>query len=170
MLTSALPKYLPVVVRLSFFLLLLAFRSILVPLMACRTVCVGAGRYLRGMQLVTMSDVDTADFEDAVSESAYSKGRTYARQRAVIAMRWDSSAQALHGKVRGRLGDFYDTTAYFSSYEETPLAYQHGECSCPVGVDCKHVAALVLTAIDPERARGIAPRSSQAVRPAAGNE
>ena len=37
-------------------------------------------------------------------------------------------------------------------------AYEHGECSCPVGIDCKHVAALVLTAIDPERARGPARR------------
>lgn len=122
------------------------------------------------MQLVTISDVDTADLEDAIGQSAYSKGHKYAKQRAVITMRWDSSAHALHGKVRGRLGDFYETTAYFSSDEETLLAYEHGECSCPVGADCKHVAALVLTAIDPERARGIAARPSQAVRAAAGSE
>lgn len=118
------------------------------------------------MQLVTMTDVDTADLEDAVGKAAYSKGLQYARQHAVITMRWDSSAQALHGKVHGRLGDFYDTTAYFSSVHKEPLAFEQGECSCPVGADCKHVAALVLTATDPERARG-GPRGASRTAPAA---
>jgi len=31
------------------------------------------------------------------------------------------------------------------------LLYEEGECSCPVGADCKHVVALVLTAAGAER-------------------
>ena len=111
--------------------------------------------------MVTMTDVDTADLVDAVGSSAYSRGLEYARQHAVITMRWDSRAQALRGKVHGRLGDIYETTAYFSSDRGEPSAYEHGECSCPVGIDCKHVAALVLTAISPERTRGPAGEPAQ---------
>ncbi|HEV7976202.1 DEAD/DEAH box helicase [Amycolatopsis sp.] len=105
------------------------------------------------MQLVTLPDVDPADLEDAVGRTTYARGAQYARQHAVIAMRWDATSGALHGQVQGTY--LYDSTAYFSAVDDEHLEFEQGECSCPVGFDCKHVAALVLTAIDvnpPKRA------------------
>ncbi|HEY3607638.1 MAG TPA: SNF2-related protein [Pseudonocardiaceae bacterium] len=88
---------------------------------------------------------------------AYARGDEYARQRAVLRMRWDSAASVLHGTVRGR-GDVYQTAVYFSSYGGASLEFEHGDCDCPVGFNCKHVAALVLAAT---RARPAAARQSQ---------
>ncbi|MFF0144064.1 SWIM zinc finger protein [Amycolatopsis sulphurea] len=105
------------------------------------------------MQLVTLSDVDEVELERAVGSAAHARGRRYAQRRAVLAMRWDSSENALHGSVEGT--DVYETTAYFSSNG----GFAHGTCDCPVGFNCKHVVALVLTATDPARARTRSVRS-----------
>ncbi|MGH3909227.1 MAG: SWIM zinc finger family protein, partial [Pseudonocardiaceae bacterium] len=55
--------------------------------------------------------------------------------------------------MRGRTGDFYSTTAYFSSFSGDVLELEQGECDCPVGFNCKHVAALVLTVAEAERSQ-----------------
>jgi superfamily II DNA or RNA helicase len=96
------------------------------------------------MQIVTLPGIDVADLKDAVGQTTYRRGATYARQRAVTSMRWVSSDSALHGEVAGN--DLYQTTAYFSPVDDPPMEFLEGECSCPVGFDCKHVVALVLTA------------------------
>jgi superfamily II DNA or RNA helicase len=99
------------------------------------------------MQQVTLTDVDETELERAVGSTSYARGLRYALRRAVVAMRWDSSENALYGAVEGT--DVYETAAYFSS----DGSFAHGACDCPVGFNCKHVVALVLTAIDPARAR-----------------
>ena len=104
------------------------------------------------MQRVVLGDLDPASLEDAVGPASYAKGLRYARQRAVVHMRWDSSECALHGTVRGRTGEFYATTAYFALADGLPLEFQQGHCSCPVGFNCKHAAALILTAGDTDAA------------------
>ncbi len=109
-----------------------------------------------------MTGVDLAYLKQAVGRQAYTRGLEYARDQAVVGMGWDASAQALTGRVRGRLADFYDTKAYFSSVGDEGLEFELGECDCPVGIDCKHVAALVLTAADPERARRLGEVSESA--------
>ncbi len=68
-------------------------------------------------------------------------------------MQWNSAEGTLRGTVRGRAGDFYAATAYFSSFDGDGLEWEQGECDCPVGFNCKHVAALVLTAVDAERSQ-----------------
>jgi len=98
------------------------------------------------MQTTMLAGVDLAGLEDAAGPTSYARGTTYARQHAVVTMRWDESESAVRGSVHGRLGDFYSTTAYFSSGDGPAMEFAHGECSCPVGLDCKHVVALVLTA------------------------
>ncbi len=100
------------------------------------------------MQRVVLPDIDPASLEDAVGAACYEKGVQYLRQRAVVHMWWDDSQTALHGTVRGRTGEFYTTTAYFSLAGGLPPEFEQGECSCPVGFNCKHVAALVLAAAD----------------------
>jgi SNF2-related domain/Helicase conserved C-terminal domain/SWIM zinc finger len=99
------------------------------------------------MQTVTLYGVNRANVARVVGADTFVRGVEYARQHSVIQMRWDQSDQALDGMVRGSAGNSYDTTAYFSSEDGSALALSHGECSCPVGFNCKHVAALVLSAM-----------------------
>jgi hypothetical protein len=61
-------------------------------------------------------------------------------------MWWDDLENALHGRVRGSNGESYTTTVYFSAAGGRPLEFGQGECTCPVGLDCKHAVALALAA------------------------
>jgi superfamily II DNA or RNA helicase len=81
----------------------------------------------------------------AVGPACYAKGAQYALRRAVAHVQWNSSERALSGVVRGSNGNLYATSAYFTMIAGWPPAFDHGECSCPVGVDCKHAVALVLS-------------------------
>jgi superfamily II DNA or RNA helicase len=91
-------------------------------------------------------DIDAAGLLTAVGPNAYQRGAQYARQHAVVRALWKESAGALVGTVRGQFGNFYTTTARFSSADGLIYNFVSGECSCPVGFNCKHVVALVLTA------------------------
>ncbi len=107
-----------------------------------------------------LHNIDLADVEDSTGAPSYARGVRYARQGAVVSMRWDSSRNTLHGSVVGRT-DQYETSVSF--YLDDPAApeFELGECSCPVGYNCKHVVALVLTAVDAGRR---APAPSHAPR------
>ena len=107
------------------------------------------------MQRVVLRDIDPASLEEAVGAASYARGAEYARQRAVVRMWWDPSESALHGTVRGRTGEFYTTTAYFSLADGLPLEFEQGQCSCPAGFNCKHAVALILAA-----AEGVPPRAA----------
>jgi uncharacterized Zn finger protein len=98
------------------------------------------------MQLVVVEGVDPNSIAHAVGSDSYAKGVRYAQQRAVVTMHWDDVENALQGTVRGSGGNFYDTAVYFALRNGSDLKFEFGECSCPVGYDCKHAAALALTA------------------------
>ncbi|RSD13122.1 DEAD/DEAH box helicase [Amycolatopsis eburnea] len=98
------------------------------------------------MEKVTTLDIDLDELEAVVGSTFYVRGLDYARRNAVLRSRWSSRDNALHGKVLGR-GEVYETSAYFESVDGLPYGFEHGECSCPVGFNCKHVAALVIAAI-----------------------
>jgi superfamily II DNA or RNA helicase len=106
------------------------------------------------MRREVIVDLDPDDLMQMVGAAAYAKALQLVRQDAVVDFGWDLSRPGIVGKVRGSLGAFYTTTAMFSEDEpEVPghpptYRFEWGECTCPVGFSCKHVAALVLTAID----------------------
>ena len=114
------------------------------------------------MQRVILPEIDPASIEDAVGAACYAKGVQYWRQRAVVHMWWDDAQTALHGTVHGRTGEFYTTTAYFSLVDGLPPEFEQGECSCPVGFNCKHAAALILAAADTATARTTTARAAVA--------
>jgi superfamily II DNA or RNA helicase len=91
-------------------------------------------------------DIDPAGLLTAAGPDAYQRGAQYVRQHAVVRALWKLSAGALVGTVRGQFGNFYTTTARFSSPDGLVHRFVAGECSCPVGFNCKHVVALVLSA------------------------
>src|SRR6266705_2971819 len=101
------------------------------------------------MQRVVLRDVDLDSVVAAVGAGSYARGAQYVRQRAVVQMSWEAAESTLRGTVRGSAGDLYTAEVYFSSGDEFPLEFVHGQCSCPVGFNCKHAAALILTAASP---------------------
>ncbi len=112
------------------------------------------------MQLVVVEGVDHASVAPAVGAQTYARGVEYAQQRAVLHMEWDGAASVLEAVVRGSGGTHYETAVYFQSQAGAELAFGFGECTCPVGVNCKHVVAVAVAATA---------RRGPLRRPAAGN-
>lgn len=119
---------------------------------------------LAGMTAL-LSGVDISGLEEAAGPTSFARGLKYARQQAVITMRWDDAQCAVWGRVHGSHGEAYTTTAYFSSGHGPALEFAEGECTCPVAMDCKHVVALVLTAAGSGTGRSTPSRRPQPPKP-----
>jgi superfamily II DNA or RNA helicase len=111
------------------------------------------------MQRVILRDVDVASFRDAVGADRYAEGTEAARQQAVIQMHWNPSDQSLTGTVRDGIAtpngngqlearEVRTVAAEFRASAGFPLRFRIGYCSCAEGVNCRHVAALVVAATD----------------------
>ncbi len=74
----------------------------------------------------------------------YARGAAYARERAVSTLILQGDGQQIHATVRGSGRHSYQT--FVTACEPTPGAPADwsGRCSCPMQVDCKHVAAVLL--------------------------
>ena len=121
-------------------------------------------RYLRPA-LAPASDLrrfDLSEIEAVVGTRSFQRGRSYARGGRVGALKWNASDETLTGSVVGN-GAVYETAAFFAGEPDGVLAFGTGECTCPVGYDCKHVAALVIAA----SSQGLAGRSVSPARAAA---
>src|SRR5581483_4221335 len=101
--------------------------------------------------------------QSAVGRRSFERGRAYARQGRVVRVEWDPDGVTLTGSVVGN-GGLYETQAYFAGGAAGGLEFEEGECSCPVGYDCKHVAAIVIEAANGAAAAG---RPAPAVTPRA---
>ena len=95
-----------------------------------------------------MRDVDLASFQDAVSPAGRAEGAECVRRGAVVQMAWEASQQLLTGTVRDAAGDIRTVSAAFRASAGFPLRFRVGHCSCAAGVNCAHVAALVVAATD----------------------
>jgi superfamily II DNA or RNA helicase len=118
-----------------------------------------------------LSDVDLSEVESAVGARSFQRGRSYARAKRVLSVEWDPSAETLTGSVVGN-GALYDTAAFFVGGDGGVLAFEDGECTCPVRYNCKHVAAIVIAATDarsragPGRAGRMGATAARPARPA----
>lgn len=70
------------------------------------------------------------------------RGRTYFRNGHVVTIRWRGNV--LTGKVQGSEYEPYTVSVKFGRGNND----LEGDCSCPVGYDCKHVAALLYAFLD----------------------
>ncbi len=84
---------------------------------------------------------DRARISDWLGAHTVAKARDYVH--AVSALRWQDNA--LSGEVQGTARHPYRVTVHFYESEDGPWA--ESECSCPVGYDCKHVAALLIAGL-----------------------
>jgi superfamily II DNA or RNA helicase len=106
-----------------------------------------------------LGHTDLGRVEAVVGSRAFARGRTYARHGRVLRFWWDDEHDALVASVLGR-GDVYETRAYFDTDGAGSLEMIEGECTCPVGYDCKHVAAIVVAAADAATSTGSAGRTT----------
>jgi superfamily II DNA or RNA helicase len=109
-----------------------------------------------------LSGVDLSQIRQAVGSRSFGRGRGYARGRQVLAIEWDPSDLTLAGAVVGTAA--YATTAHFADVDGS-LAFEDGECTCPVGYNCKHVAAIVIAAVGEGAHSQSARRRSTAAHP-----
>ena len=96
-----------------------------------------------------------------VGSTTFERGEGYARANRVLSLDWDPDELVLTASVVGT-GAVYETTAWFDEDERGGIFFVEGECSCPVGYDCKHVAAIVFAAAS-ERGGGSAVDTRRAV-------
>jgi hypothetical protein len=100
------------------------------------------------VQRVVLRDIDRASFQDAVGPEGRAEGTECVRRGAVVQMAWEASQQLLTGTVRDAGGDIRTVSASFRASAGFPLRFRAGRCSCPAGINCAHVAALVIAATD----------------------
>ncbi|MCL9759965.1 SNF2-related protein [Frankia sp. AiPa1] len=95
----------------------------------------------------SLRDIDRNRVRAVVGEATFRRGEQYARRGAVAEVSWQPSGNTLIGRVAGSNGKRYSTTAYFVEGDQAhPWQFRGGNCSCPMALDCKHTAALVLAA------------------------
>src|SRR4051794_34841047 len=90
-------------------------------------------------------DIGRSRVEAAVGRGAFDRGLDYARRGRVLRLAWEGEGSTLSGSVVGQ-GGLYRTVAFFEADARGAMGFVDGECTCPVGYNCKHVAALVLAA------------------------
>ena len=107
---------------------------------------VGPGRYGAGVQSLTYPSIDLASALELVGGDTYRRGVAYAREGRVLRCLWDPDIHNLVGSVRGSQGHTYTTTVQLSPVAIDTWSVESGFCSCPVHVNCKQVAAIVIAA------------------------
>jgi len=86
---------------------------------------------------------DERDIRRCLSES-FDKGRSYHREGAVRDLRADKGGHRLIASVKGTRPRPYHVFVEIADADPVVLS---GRCSCPVGWNCKHAAAVLLEAL-----------------------
>jgi superfamily II DNA or RNA helicase len=125
--------------------------------LACRGAwlgpLVGSGRYGAGMQSLMYPSIDLASTLEVLAADTYRRGEAYAREGRVLRCLWDPDVHNLFGNVRGSQGRAYTTTVRLLPVDTDTYTLESGFCTCPVQVNCKHVAAIVIAAAGPTKMR-----------------
>jgi len=95
-----------------------------------------------------------------VGREAFARGMVYARSGRVSDVELDLGRLTISGQVTGTYRDAYDTTVLLQRSAAGEPATARGSCTCPVGMDCKHAAAVLIAA------RGLAEVTAYLERPA----
>ena len=99
------------------------------------------------MQSLIYPSIDLASALTLVGGDTYRRGVAYTREGRVLRCLWDPDVHNLVGNVRGSQGRTYTTTVQLLPVDADTWSVESGFCSCPVHVDCKHVAAIVVAAV-----------------------
>jgi superfamily II DNA or RNA helicase len=85
--------------------------------------------------------VDITDIQRLVGPAAFQRGLAYSRGGFVSSVSWNPETRVVGATVSGSAPQPYRCSAIVSAATGKPTG---GLCSCPVGFDCKHVAAMLL--------------------------
>jgi superfamily II DNA or RNA helicase len=104
-------------------------------------------------------DIDHALIRAIVSATAYAAAQAYARAGRVSDLRVDEANHTLTAEVRGAAARPYRQTIVL--HRDKKQAWQViGRCTCPVGRNCKHVAAALLAHLETARVHVPPPRAA----------
>ena len=94
---------------------------------------------------------------------AFARAQVYVREGHVTGLELDAERRIVSGRVKGSHHASYASSVQLAvgvdGPGQMPLHVHRGRCSCPVGVDCKHAAAVLIAA------RGLPALSGQLGRP-----
>ena len=93
-----------------------------------------------------MTEFTVDNLRRVFSVSSFDRGQRYQFAGRARVTRISPDGSAFEGKVRGSGSAPYHVSAVARRLDPGQLAIS-GECSCPVGFDCKHVVALLLQAL-----------------------
>ena len=79
-----------------------------------------------------------------VGSQSFSRGERYARNGYVFDAQWLEPGTLLNAGVMGTAREPYDVTVTFTLDAAGNSVKADGDCTCPVGANCKHVAALLI--------------------------
>ncbi|WP_164545063.1 DEAD/DEAH box helicase [Antribacter gilvus] len=88
--------------------------------------------------------LDAAAVRRLVGAAAYERGLDYQRSGRVLDWTWRARTRELGARVRGSGRSVYTCLVTFDVARSGRYEVIAADCSCPVGTDCKHVAATLI--------------------------
>jgi superfamily II DNA or RNA helicase len=81
-----------------------------------------------------------------VGSEAFARGMVYARSGHVVDVALDEESLTVTGRVRGTYRDDYEVTVQLAPSRSGATTVYRSQCTCPVALDCKHAAAVLIVA------------------------
>jgi len=100
-----------------------------------------------------------ADIRGACGDRAYARGLDYARNHRVLDIDLKETDTDLQVNSRVRGNAIYSQEIHVSQFMD--VIEIEGECTCPVGYNCKHVAAVLIALQDDAQAQPLARHHQQ---------
>ncbi|WP_175470232.1 DEAD/DEAH box helicase [Curtobacterium sp. MCBA15_001] len=89
--------------------------------------------------------IDAVDVIRFVGPQTFGRARDLVRQGLVESAVWDDDAGTITGSVAGSADDPYDVHVDTTAARGEFVRPVRSRCTCPIGGECKHVAAALLT-------------------------
>ena len=98
------------------------------------------------MQEEWLGRVSERSIRDLLGARTYQRGAAYARQGRVSKLEVDEARRTVSAEVHGQGASPYRTVVTATAAAGGATSRWSGRCTCPLGGDCKHVAAVMLAA------------------------
>ncbi len=92
--------------------------------------------------------IGIAEAETLLGRDTFRRGREYAAEGRVLRCVWDPESGTLHGSVHGSRSRSYTAVVRLTQWRDDLWRLGGGRCTCPMQVDCKHVAAMLIIATE----------------------
>ena len=106
----------------------------------------GAARSAPAPAASATSGLSDAAITAMVGPEAFARALVAVRSGHVSHVEIDDPARTVSGRVRGTHRDDYEVTVYLASSPSGATTVHRSRCTCPVALDCKHAAAVLVVA------------------------